>query len=119
MRLCRKGILNYARLSSKTGGENKKKSCLCYFLDSFWWQRGQIIYPTKGSDFVTEKKNTGLHSSLGSVETNKNRYVSWTKGCEFYLNETNGNILPYTICARIRDCEEFVVTVIGGSRHFL
>ena len=24
MRLCRKGILNYVRLSSKTGGENKK-----------------------------------------------------------------------------------------------
>jgi hypothetical protein len=77
------------------------------------------IYPTKGSDFVTENKNTGPHSSIGSVETNKNRYVSWTKGDDFYSDETNGNIPPCNICARIRDCEEFVVTVIEGNRHFL
>jgi len=47
-------FLKDARLSSKNwGGKQKKTSCLCYFLDRFWWQRGQIIYPIKGSDFVT------------------------------------------------------------------
>ena len=65
-------FLKDARLSSKTGGETKKKKKNHVYVTS-WIDSGgsvgklyillrvqilslEIIYPTKGSDFVTQKK---------------------------------------------------------------